>query len=73
MRLRSPHGFPAKIRISAGEKSLVRILVKNGIACEEFVEGPFPRERSACATQGGGPPMRDPRRIKPVFAIRRGS
>ena len=35
--LRTRHGFPAKIRIP-GYKSPVRVLVKNGVACDELVE-----------------------------------
>jgi len=40
-RLRTSHGFPAKIRIPP-HKSLVRILAKNEVACDEFVEVTVP-------------------------------
>lgn len=31
------HGFPARIRIPR-QRSLVRVLVKNGVPCDELVE-----------------------------------
>jgi len=35
------HGFPAKIRIPR-RRSVVRVLMKDGIPCDEFVEVTIP-------------------------------
>lgn len=48
----SSHGFPAKIRILR-QRSVVHVLMKDGIPCDEFVEVIIPAR-----TIG----MRDPRR-----------
>ena len=40
-RLKTSHGLPARIRIPR-KKSIVHVLVKNGMACDEFVEVTVP-------------------------------
>jgi len=56
------HGFPARIRIPR-QRSVVHVLVKNGIPCDEFVEVIIPaktigmrdarRRPSRCENPGG--------------------
>jgi hypothetical protein len=36
-KMHTSHGFPAKIRIPR-QKSVVHVLMKNGVPCDEFVE-----------------------------------
>lgn len=51
-KMRTSQGFPAKIRIPR-QKSVVHVLMKNGVPCDEFVEVIIPAR-----TMG----MRDSRR-----------
>jgi len=44
MRPRRSHGFPPEIRIPR-QKSLVHVLFKNGVPCDEFVMVTIPARR----------------------------
>jgi hypothetical protein len=56
------HGFPAKVRIPR-QRSVVHVLMKNGMPCDEFVEVIIPaktismrdarRRPSRCENPGG--------------------
>jgi len=58
----TPHGFPARIRVPR-HKAPVRILMKNGVPCDEVVAVTIPAK-----TIG----MRDPRRWNGGTCERRG-